>query len=282
MGAVESQPALEKCQDHYWFPRVKHAADYALRRLAGEEPTKLDFERLGSSFNTSIEDSYNTFNFEDSTLWPLNDLGEIPLATGKNKDHLELNFALPPDDDFWIEIREQQKGDGCLQTDAPEIFQSLLRAMPDHTESWKNHDLNGPWIKMIRFRNTTFVFLNSHGEEGGVCIIENGQPPKKISSEITKLMTLWNDEIVLTEGWTHMGIDIGNLHRILKKDGVWTVDPWLPLPGYPESSGILKDGRLFANCSDGAIALTKDGILEYLGSGTEPKPDQSLLPALGD
>ena len=86
---------------------------------------------------------------------------------------------------------------------------------------------------MIRFRNTTFVFLNSHGEEGGVCIIENGQPPKKISSEITKLMTLWNDEIVLTEGWTHMGIDIGNLHRILKKDGVWTVDPWLPLPGCP-------------------------------------------------
>ena len=285
LGAVESRPALEKCRAHFWFPRVKHAADYALRRLAGEVPTKLDFERLGSSFNTSIEDSYNTFDFANRTLWPLNDLGEIPLATGKNKGHLELYFALPPDDDFWIEIREQQKGDGCLQTDAPEIFQSLLREMPDDAEGWKNNDLNGPWIQMIRFSKTTFVFLNSHGKESGVYIIENGQSPKNISSEITKSMTLWNEEIVLTEGWTHMGIDIGNISRTLKKDGVWTVDPWLPLPGYPESSGILKDGRLFANCSDGAIALTKEGIFEYLGSGTEPKPDQSnqsLLPALGD
>jgi hypothetical protein len=64
-----------------------------------------------------------------------------------------------------------------------------------------------------------------------------------------------------------MGMDRGAVHEVFLEDGKWKARFLYALPGCPVSGGLFPDGRLVANCYGGAVAISKDGRFEYLGSG---------------
>jgi hypothetical protein len=87
LKAVASRPSLKFCRDHYWYPRVRYAADFALRRLAEVDATKADRDRLGPTVNAkNLESAFGTFDFHDGQLRPLDDLASIPGLTLPAKD----------------------------------------------------------------------------------------------------------------------------------------------------------------------------------------------------
>ena len=85
-------------------------------------------------------------------------------------------------------------------------------------------------------------------------------------------MLKWNGDIVVLAGQSHMGIDYGELLRLSHDGKTWKKEHLHALPGCPQVGLILKDGRLFANCAGGAVAISKNGEIEYLGSG-KVEPD---------
>ncbi|MCF7733232.1 MAG: HEAT repeat domain-containing protein [Akkermansiaceae bacterium] len=282
LGAKGGRPSLEFCRDHHWYPRVRYAAGYALRRLAGEKATELDRNRLGWDFNSdSPESCFGGFDGGDGELRPLDNLPALPgLARTADGKALETpyRFAHPADREYARFITENE-GYSFLQTKHPDLYQAIKEGAPEAVARWW---FNPDVVGIEREGATTLVGIDSGGEEhGGIFAIEAGEKAKQIVKDFTVSLLRWNGNLIVLSGLEHMMVDYGRVHRLVRDGEEWKTEFLYALPGCPRHASVLADGRLFANCEGGAVAITPSGEFEYLGSGKkEPAEEPACLPPL--
>ncbi len=301
LKALASRPSLKFCRDHYWYPRVRYAADFALRRLAEVDATKADRDRLGPTVNAkNLESAFGTFDFHDGQLRPLDDLASIPGLTLPAKDAEmkdSLYFARPQDpeiakrDDMQgspdLTLPREQElaqarqsvyaGIPSLQTNHPPLYQAIVQGAPEAIKDWKNVGLFGPRVIAIEYEtDTTFVAIAAGEWYGGLFVIEPGQNARWIFKDFLKTLLRWNGHLITLSGMSHMGMDYGTVHRVVRDGTKWKTEFLYALPGCPQFGSVLADGRLFANCEGGAVAISPNGKFEFLGSGQKQEPDSQL------
>gem|GEM_PF-6762580 len=278
LKAKASRPSLEHCHKHHWNPRVRYAAGFALRRIAGEKETKADSGHLGYVFNSKgLEFAYRPFNFLDEKTPPLKNTDRFTRQTPErkqNKIQHPLYFSLPQNKTLAKALQLKKTEFRSLETHHPKIYQALTEGAPESVEHWKKHVYYGARVTdMIKESDTLLLTINGGEQGSGLFIIEEGKKAKTIFKGFNIQIIRWNKELIVLSGLSHMGMDYGNVHRIIHEGEKWRTQFLYPLPGCPQTSFILTDGRLFANCEGGAVAISQAGEFEYLGSG-EPHPPQ--------
>jgi len=301
LKAVASRPSLKFCRDHYWYPRVRYAADFALRRLAEVDATKADQDRLGPTVNAkNLESAFGTFDFHDGQLRPLDDLASIPGLTlpakdAEMKDSLYFarqqdpeiakrddmqgtpDLTLPREQELAQARQSVYAGIPSLQTNHPPLYQAIVQGAPEAIKDWKNVGLFGPRVIAIEHEaDTTFVAIAAGEWYGGLFVIEPGQNARWIFKDFLKTLLRWNGHLITLSGMSHMGMDYGTVHRVVRDGTKWKTEFLYALPGCPQFGSVLADGRLFANCGGGAVAISPNGKFEFLGSGQIQEPDAQL------
>lgn len=72
-------------------------------------------------------------------------------------------------------------------------------------------------------------------------------------------------------GSTIAAVADGMVYKVVTTtDGQWCAVPWKSLPGSPERSGCMKDGRLFIACRGGDVVMSADGRLGMYGAPARP------------
>jgi HEAT repeat protein len=277
LGAKGGRPSLEFCRDHHWYPRVRYAAGYALRRLDGEKATKSDSIRLGFDFvsgSDTPEAVFGGFDSGDEELRPLDNLPDLPgLARTEDGKALKTpyEFSLPADQEH-ARLLIEVAGYSFLQAKHPDLYQAIKEGAPEAVARWW---FNPDVIGIEREGATTLVGIGAGVEHGGIFAIEPGEKAKQIVKDFTVRLLRWNGNLVVLSGLEHMGMDYGRVHRLIRDGKEWKRELLYALPGCPHHASVLADGRLFANCEGGAVAITPSGEFEYLGSG-EKKAEEEL------
>ncbi|WP_256433117.1 HEAT repeat domain-containing protein [Myxococcus sp. CA040A] len=76
--------------------------------------------------------------------------------------------------------------------------------------------------------------------------------------------------IIVATGLAHLGGNTGRLYRVFAQGETFDVEPWRQLPGAPQGSGWLADGRLYISCFGGAVLVSPEGDFEMADSGMLP------------
>ena len=269
LGAEGGRPLLESCRENHWYPRVRHVADYALRRLAGGDATEIDSKRLGpATHGAKLEAAFDSYDWKDEFLKPLDDLSHLALPVRKEKPESILYFARPENEEYAKVLEAMEGGRRTLEISHSDIYRAILAGAPEAVEQWKRLERFGPRvIAMVEEADTTVVAIAAGEWHGGIFVVKKGEPAKLVYGGFIRFMFRWNREIVVLSGLTHMGIDQGAVYRIAPDGDGWQARFLYALPGCPQFGCVLADGRLLANCMGGAVAITPDGEFEYLGSG---------------
>ncbi|MCP3164061.1 HEAT repeat domain-containing protein [Myxococcus sp. QH3KD-4-1] len=68
--------------------------------------------------------------------------------------------------------------------------------------------------------------------------------------------------IIVVTGLAHLGGNEGRLYRVFPQGETFGAEFWRELPGAPECSGWLSDGRLYIECLGGAVLVSPEGDFE--------------------
>lgn len=68
--------------------------------------------------------------------------------------------------------------------------------------------------------------------------------------------------IIAVTGVENLSINTGRLSRVFPQGETFGAEPWRELPGAPECSGWLSDGRLYIKCLGGAVLVSPEGDFE--------------------
>lgn len=258
--AKGSLPSLEWLAENHWYPRVRHTAKYAIQRIHGTTPT--DEQELQIVSPIDSPDTIRSFfafgfggNMEGASL----DEAAMAKLRIERPSVKPIVWDVPGDDSAELET---------FRTLYPELHSAICEADPKgKTGQWGNLcRLTG----MLEQDGTTLVAFSAGEWVGGLLSIPaKGEASLLLNENIYQLLD-WNGTLVTLSGIYHMGMVDGTVHEIAQENGRWVAKFLHALPGCPWNGGLLPDGRLFANCSDGAVAIGKDGRFEYLSGDRSP------------
>lgn len=181
------------------------------------------------------------------------------------REALEKGTALEPERGF---VSEKQlaptplAGRGTDELDARALERlSVTRAVRTIT----NHDpfttnvTDAPKYGLVI--DAGILAGTANGEWGGALVLL----PPDAGQQILLAENVWGihrlgTQIVVVSGLRHMRYDAGAVHRIAPNaKGVLTAYEWRILPGAPERSVVLPNGRLFVSCSGADIVIDEAG-----------------------
>lgn len=113
----------------------------------------------------------------------------------------------------------------------------------------------------LRIQNGWLVG-SDRGEWGGelVYLPDSGEPQVILRENVEDIYYL-GERIVAVTGLAHLGSNSGVVFSLnFREDGSWEAEPWVQLPGAPQSSWFVETGELLINLySGGSILISKDG-----------------------
>jgi hypothetical protein len=218
--------ALEAIAANHWYPRVRDGARAALQAIgsSGRAEPRLGRHAFAMRFFRHYECCSET---------PA-DLTTPPLRHGPD----ELNGD---------ELR--------------------ARSYPAQVEGYGAHGRVVRRIKRVPTAGLrmdgSFVVGADGGEFGGELVWLHGRSrPVRLLSENVKALHRVGSTVVAVTGLAHMSIAEGMLYRVQPDaGGQLAAVPWKRLPGAPRRSGLLDDGSLFVDCTDGAVVVRSDGAM---------------------
>lgn len=256
LKAKGALPSLRAAAEAHWYPRVRFTAIYAECQILGTEVPLEVPAHVGHGAKGDLDEiQFGTFDSTDYGLSPMDEA-----SVGKLGVVSSLATVLPWSRREWM---------GPDQKTFEELHPGLYAAIADETEKAKNGHWGECRLKGMAERGETTLVALSAGEwVGGLfAVTKEGKASLIVDENVYELID-WNGRLVALVGMWHMGMDEGKALEITRKDGVWLAKFLYAMPGCPWSGGVLPDGRLFANCEGGAVAIGKDGRFEYLGGGT--------------
>lgn len=253
----EAIPALEKLAASHWYPRVRHAAALAVHRIKGTTPSdeQARFTAGNVAGNKSPEAFFFIFGESNGQSSPLG--SEAIRKLGAN----------PPGSPFVLWETSDASSDKIpsIKSLHPRLYGSIREASPKATDGTWPPDARAS--VMTARPGVSFVAVEAGEWVGGLFVIgEDNKATNILDENITALLD-WDGRLVALSGIDHMGMSEGAVHEIIPSGDKWTSKMIHALPGCPILGALLPDGRLLANCEGGAVAISKDGKFEYLGSG---------------
>lgn len=248
-------PSLEHLKQSHWYPRVRHAADYAMIVIQGKTPSEDQEEWLGPLIDDEplSASDFSAVCFTNHKATPLaqEDVEKLGI-----KPHEGIPWDIRADDGLKIPTFKNLH---------PKEFEAISAA------TTKGKD--GTWGFFCRLtgrleRDDETLSAFTAGEwVGGLFAVSADKEATLLLDENIQNLLEWNGRWVALSGMNHLGMDEGMVHEVIRDQGRWRVRALHALPGCPLQSGVLADGRLFVNTYGGAVIIGKDGKFEYLGSG---------------
>ncbi|QJE94848.1 HEAT repeat domain-containing protein [Luteolibacter luteus] len=251
LKAKGADVSLENLGKQHWYPRVRHAASYARSLIQGKEPSQEDVRHVGGEASIFF-------------LYEQEDLSLLPLK--------ESQPAFPPlpkrEFIIWGGSGSDNIIEGSFRAKHPELH-AAISTLPESRRGGDLTILTG----ILEKEGVNFVALRAGEWVGGLFAVDKmGKASLLIDENIMELLD-WNGRIVALGGLSHMGMDHGSLYEVTMEDGKAAAKLLRALPGCPWRGAILPDGRLFANCEGGAVAISSDNTITYLGSG-DGRPEE--------
>lgn len=256
LKAKGALPSLRAAAESHWYPRVRFTATYAECQILGTEvPLEVPAHVGHDAKGVLDEIQFGTFDSTDYRLSPMDEdsVGKLGVVSS-------LATVLPWSRSEWLDPEQKT---------FEELHPALFAAISEETEKAKNGHWRECRLKgMVERGESTLVALSAGEWVGGLfAVTQEGKASLIVDENVYELID-WTGRLIALVGMWHMGMDEGKALEITREDGVWSAKFLYAMPGCPWSGGVLPDGRLFANCEGGAVAIGKDGRFEYLGGGT--------------
>lgn len=247
LEAKDALASLKALSTNHWYPRVRNTAKYASQKLEGFEPA-------GTVLSSAAE-----WNRTDRSLLPLGEKAVAKLKVARTNPGF-LPWDRSPN---WPASTRIE----TFRTRHPELYAAIAAG--------KEIGAQHGWLFYCRITgiigksDTTLVALRAGEYIGGLFAIKEGTSAGLITDQDVFALIPWGDRLMAIVGLEHMGMDRGAVYELVARETGWTAEYRFALPGCPDQqAGILPDGRLFANCMGGAVAISKDGRFTYLGGGS--------------
>lgn len=252
IGRPEALAALMNASKSHWNPRVRESAAKAWHKIKygkeGEMPVNnqnfaFDFFSF-QFFNVKSCKKVSLRSAQENTLEKLN-------RTNKRSEREKLAYdsyiiSYGPDDE---EEQKNKDPKGIVVVNRYNMVEhrEAIKQVPDVALKVDNGWLTG----------------SDRGEWGGelVYLTEDGQAVKLLDTNVEDIYKLGEKYIALT-GLSHLFINEGLIYQLHKQDNEWHAEPWVNLPGAPESSWFVETGELLINTSGGgSILISPEGNL---------------------
>ena len=256
LKAKGALPSLKVAAESHWYPRVRFTAKYAEHQILGTEVPSDIPDHVAYGAERGLGDlQFGSFDGTDRRLSPMDEASVEKLGVVSS-----LATVLPWSRREWL---------GPDQKTFEELHPRLHTAIAEETKKARDGDWGECRLRGMAERGETTLVALSAGEwVGGLfAVTKEGKASLIVDENVYELID-WNGRLIALVGMWHMGMDEGRALEITQTDGVWSAKFLHAMPGCPWSGGVLPDGRLFANCEGGAVAIGKDGRFEYLGGGT--------------
>jgi hypothetical protein len=256
LKAKGALPSLRAAAESHWYPRVRFTATYAEHQILETEVPLKVLAHVGHGAKQGLDGvQFGSFGGTDYGLSPMDEASVAKLGVVSS-----LATILPWSRSEWLDPEHKT---------FEELHPKLYGAIAEETRKAKNGHWSECRLKGMEVRGETTLVALSAGEwVGGLfAVSKDGEASLIVDEDVHELID-WNGRLIALVGMWHMGMDEGRALEITREDGVWSAKFLHAMPGCPWSGGVLPDGRLFANCEGGAVAIGKDGRFEYLGGGT--------------
>jgi HEAT repeat protein len=256
LQAKGALPSLRAAAESHWYPRVRFTAIYAEHQILGTEVPLEVPAHVGHGAKRGLDGvQFGSFDSTDYGLSPMDEASVAKLGVFSS-----LATVMPWSRAEWLSPEQKT---------FEELHPKLYGAIAEETKKAKNGHWGECRLKgMVERGESTLVALSAGEWVGGLfAVTKEGKASLIVDENVHELID-WNGRLIALVGMWHMGMDEGRALEITQKNGVWSAKFLYAMPGCPWSGGVLPDGRLFANCEGGAVAVGKDGRFEYLGGGT--------------
>ena len=258
LGAADASPALKQISARHWHPRVRQAAQQALAHVASGEPYVA--ERDAGNF------AFDFFEFHrPRTRMPICEQPAIarrPESASTKRDS-DTHVAWLSQQAYSLAMFEP---DGADAESAPGRADYLM----------------GPNTPQVALRVAAGWLLGANlGEWGGelVYAADDGRKQRVLDGNIEDIYNL-GGQVIALGGVAHMIINEGAVHRLrLSAAGEWSAEPWLQLPGAPESSWPVETGEILVNTyGGGTVLIAADGSMRMAPCLDPPPVEDTPTP----
>lgn len=239
LGIADASSALEQISARHWHPRVRQAAEQALAHLGSGEPDVAD--RDASNF------AFDFFEFHQPRT-------RMPICEQPAIARRPESASIKRDSDTHAAWLSQQA-------------YSLAMFEPDGADAesapGRADYLMGPNTPQVALRVGAGWLLGAdRGEWGGelVYAADDGRKQRVLDGNIEDVYNL-GGQVIALGGLAHMMFNEGTVHRLRQSAaGEWTAEPWLQLPGAPESSWPVETGEILVDTyGGGTVLIAADG-----------------------
>jgi hypothetical protein len=252
IGLDSSLDSLQQFGLKHWYPAVRDASELAMELIKSKKDYDSNYHKNNFAFDFFQYDHLNVKGCENVSINQIEESSDSKLYKRQAEKQLK---ALQYDSyilSYGASDEEEQN-----EKDPDGIIEVNQYNMVEHREDIKQ-------IPDFALRvNDGWLTGSSRGEWGGelVYIPDDGKAVKLMSENIKDVYE-FGDRYVVVGGLAHLGMNRGMIYSVLRNAGEWHVEPWLNLPGAPESSWFVETGELLVNTyGGGTILINANGNL---------------------
>ena len=93
---------------------------------------------------------------------------------------------------------------------------------------------------------------------------EKGTKYKRITSGNIRNIFEINGQIYVTKGLAHLSISKGQIFKVIRKNGEWSIEKKVSLPSAPYATTLIKDNEFIIVTSKGLLKVNKNFEIETL------------------
>ncbi len=264
MRDLASQQQLRVAADEYWYPPVREAASRALALL----PTPMDPPRRASDTDHA-----------DGLIRLPDDLPACETPTARAVDQ-------PQGEKLYKRTHAAQLQKLSYRGDLVEEYVPPPPPLPPGVNpDWRPSRLpvevpqHTPDLA-LRVAGGWLLGAN-RGEWGGELIFaaDDGRKQGVLGRNVEDIYRLGPQTIALV-GLAHMGSNEGVVYRLRQSGrGEWTAEPWLQLPGAPNSSWPVDTGEILVNTyGRGTLLISADGSMRMAPCLDPPPVEDTPTP----
>lgn len=259
LGAADASPALKQISARHWHPRVRQAAQQALAHIESGDAYALRWHP--DNFPIEFFD-YHMPQVEVHNC-------ELP-AVAAQPESVEIKRSVQTHP-AWL----------SQQSYTLELF-SEGDDDDNPTSVYAQEHLLAPRTPQVALRVAAGWLLGANrGEWGGelVYAADDGRKQRVLDGNIEDIYNL-GGQVIALGGVAHMIINEGAVHRLrLSAAGEWSAEPWLQLPGAPESSWPVETGEILVNTyGGGTVLIAADGSMRMAPCLDPPPVEDTPTP----
>ena len=244
LRARAAVPLLQRLASGYWHRGVRHNAARALNAIAGGPFADPERPGDGAPYGNARGADGQEYEYFGDLRFAGDDAAETCLAEGERRFAQDPVGALRPPAREPVELRFAAPEPTVAETLRSRIPQSLAR---------------GGVMFALPVRNGTLVGLNGGEFGGGLVLVPDQGPVRKLMGEPVAFAWHAGARLYVAAGLAHLVLDLGH---------IYVIDPvrlailrTIRLPASPRGLYVTRDGAAVIDTAAGQVAVGADGRL---------------------